>query len=170
MHCVLIFCVQICGIPRCFFSLNRMDKNCHRSTLVVEYKCNPILCIMSIVPLFFTCDNENIHRRRIPEIWHFWQYIVKNPELKLIFLCLYIRTYRIGGVAVGCTPRVKSKTLKLVFDAWIKVVRVKTGWFGIRIMCPTEATCKILNNCFTLKSNLEHWSYTKRTSSSSHGM
>jgi hypothetical protein len=102
-------------------------------------------------------------RRRIPEIWHFWQYIVNNPELKLIFLCLYIRTYRIGGVAVCCTPRVKQKTFKLVFDAWIQVVRVKTGWFRIRIMCPSEATCKILNDCFTLKSNLEHWFYTKRS-------
>lgn len=32
---------------------NRMDKNCHRSTLVVKCKCNPILRIMSLVPFFY---------------------------------------------------------------------------------------------------------------------
>ena len=149
MHCVLIFFVQICGMPRCFFFLNRMDKNCHRSTLVVKYKCNPILRIMSLVPIFLLVTMKTFIRRPIPEIWHFWQYIVKNPELKLIFLCLHIRTYRIGGVAVGCTPRVKPKTLKLVFVAWIQVVRASTGWLGIRVMCPSEATCKILNSCFS---------------------
>ena len=103
------------------FLLNRMDKKCHRSTLVVKYKCNPILRIMSLAPFCLLVTMKTFIRRRIPEMWHFWQYIVKNPELKLIFVCLHIRTYRIGGVAVGCTPRVKPKTLKLV-------VRVKTGW------------------------------------------
>jgi len=42
--------------------------------------------------------------------------------------------------------RVKPKTIKLVFvnsplSTQPLGERAKTGWFGIRIMCPSEATC-----------------------------
>jgi hypothetical protein len=50
--------------------------------------------------------------------------------------------------------------------------RAKTGWLGIRIMCPSGATCLPEDCCFSelalLKSNSACWSSTKRTLSSSH--
>jgi hypothetical protein len=46
-------------------------------------------------------------------------------------------------------------------------------WLGIRIMCPSGATCLPADCCISelalLKSNSARWSSTKRTSSSSHG-
>ena len=50
--------------------------------------------------------------------------------------------------------------------------REMTGWLGIRIMCPSGATCLPADCCFSelalLKSNSACLSRTKRTSSSSH--
>ena len=48
--------------------------------------------------------------------------------------------------------RVKPKTIKLVFTATsvsvqLQGVRGKNGWFGIMIMCPSEATCLPGNFC-----------------------
>ena len=42
------------------------------------------------------------------------------------------------------------------------VERGKTGWLGIRIMCPSGVTCLPMDE----KSNSAWWSRTKRTSSS----
>jgi hypothetical protein len=51
-------------------------------------------------------------------------------------------------------------------------VRAKTGGLGIRIMCPSGATCLPVDCWFSdlalLKFNSACWSRTKRTSSSSH--
>jgi hypothetical protein len=71
----------------------------------------------------------------------------------------------IGGVMVrvlassaidrGFDPvRVKPKTKKLVifcFSAKHAELRrrSKTGWFGIRIMCPSGATCLPVDCCFS---------------------
>jgi hypothetical protein len=71
---------------------------------------------------------------------------------------------RIGGVMVsvlassavgrGFEPdRVKLKTKKKVFVAsqistQRKGERAKTGWLGIRIMCPSGATCPPVDCCF----------------------
>ena len=50
-------------------------------------------------------------------------------------------------------------------------VTAKIGWLGIRIMCPSGATCLPTDCCFSelslCKSNFVCWSRTKRTSSSS---
>ena len=50
--------------------------------------------------------------------------------------------------------RVKSKTIKLVcvaspLSTQLKGERAKTGWFGIRIMCPSGATCLSADCCFS---------------------
>jgi hypothetical protein len=50
--------------------------------------------------------------------------------------------------------RVKPKTLKLVFVASPLSTqhlgeRAKTGWLGIRIMCPSGATCLPADCCFS---------------------
>jgi len=48
----------------------------------------------------------------------------------------------------------------------------RTGWLGIRIMCPSGTTCISADGCFSelalLKPNSACWSRTTRTSSSSH--
>jgi hypothetical protein len=73
--------------------------------------------------------------------------------------------------------RVKPKTIKLVLVASPLSMqhegkRAKTGWLGIRIMCPRGATCLPAYCCFSelalRKSNSASWSRTKQTSSSSH--
>ena len=50
--------------------------------------------------------------------------------------------------------------------------KIKTGWLGIRIICPSESTCLPMDCCFSelalYKSNSACCSSTKRTSSSSH--
>jgi hypothetical protein len=50
--------------------------------------------------------------------------------------------------------------------------RAKAGCLGIKIMCPSGATCLPTDCCFSelalYKSNSMCWSSTKRTSSSSH--
>ena len=79
-------------------------------------------------------------------------------------LCLPI-TNRIGDVMVcviasssvdrGFEPEwFKPKTIKLVFVAsplrmQHEGVRVKTGWLGIRIMCPNGATYLPTDCCFS---------------------
>jgi len=63
----------------------------------------------------------------------------------------------LGGVMVivGLIPGwVKPKTIKFVFVAPLlsmqhKRVRAKTGWVGIRIMCPSGATCQPTDCCFS---------------------
>ena len=56
---------------------------------------------------------------------------------------------------VGSNPgRVKLKTIKLVYAAYPlstqqQAERTKTGWLGIRIMCPCEATCLPADCCFS---------------------
>jgi len=57
---------------------------------------------------------------------------------------------------VGASPgRVKPKTIRLVFVAVSplsvqhKGVRAKTGWLGIRIMCPSGATYLSADCCFS---------------------
>ena len=80
------------------------------------------------------------------------------------------------SVLASRSSRVKPKTMKLVFVASPlsirKGVRAKTGRHGIRIMCPSGATCLSADCCFSelalLKSNSVCWSRTKRTPSSSH--
>ena len=53
---------------------------------------------------------------------------------------------------MGLSPgRVKPKTMKLVFVASPLTMqhegeRAKTGWLGIRIMCPIGVTC-LLTDC-----------------------
>jgi len=63
---------------------------------------------------------------------------------------------RIDGVMVSplassVVDRVKSKTIKLVFVAspQHEGVRANTGWLGIRIMCPSGATCLSADGCFS---------------------
>jgi hypothetical protein len=72
-----------------------------------------------------------------------------------------IKTNRIGGVIVsvryivGSSPgRVKPMTIKLVFVASPLSTQhlgeiAKTGWLGIRIMCPSGATCLSVDCCFS---------------------
>jgi hypothetical protein len=52
--------------------------------------------------------------------------------------------------------------------------RAKTGWLGLRIMCPSGATCLPADCCFSEvaleRSNEACWSSTKWTSSSFHWM
>ena len=50
--------------------------------------------------------------------------------------------------------RVKPNTIKLVFVASPLSTqhsgeRAKTGWLGIRIMCPSGATCLSADYCFS---------------------
>jgi hypothetical protein len=59
-----------------------------------------ILRIMSLAPFFLLVTMKIFIRRHIPEMWHFWQYIVKNPELKLIFLCLHIRWINLTNTVI----------------------------------------------------------------------
>ena len=58
------------------------------------------------------------------------------------------------------------------FSAKHAVLRRKTGWVAIGIMCPSGATCISAYCCLSkqalYKSNEACWSSTKRTSSSSH--
>jgi hypothetical protein len=49
----------------------------------------------------------------------------------------------------------KPKTMKLVFVASLLSTqhwgeRAKTGWLGIRIMCPSGATCLFADCCFSV--------------------
>ena len=60
-----------------------------------------------------------------------------------------------SAVDRGFKPyRVKSKTIKLVFVACPLSTqhygeRTKTGWLGIRIMCPIGTTCLSADSCFS---------------------
>ena len=84
--------------------------------------------------------------------------------LGIIFVqrCKYSIGFLPPGVRqiVGQSPgRVKPKTIKLVFVASPLCtqhygVRAKTGWLGIRIMCPSGATCLPADCCF---SELQHY-------------
>ena len=58
------------------------------------------------------------------------------------------------SVLVGSRPdRVKPKTIILVFVAsplsTQQRERAKTGWLGIRIMCPSVATCLSADCCIS---------------------
>jgi hypothetical protein len=71
----------------------------------------------------------------------------------------------------GFEPRSgQPKTMQLVCVA--SLLRAKIGWLGIRIMCPSGATCLCMDCCFSelalYISNHACWSSTKRTLSSSH--
>ena len=77
----------------------------------------------------------------------------------------YVKVNRIGGVMgsvlassvvdCGCEPRSgQSKDYKLVIvtsplSTQYKGETAKTGWLGIRIMCPSGATCLPADCCFS---------------------
>ena len=56
---------------------------------------------------------------------------------------------------MGSSPdRVKPTTVRLVFVASPLIMqhegeRAKTGWHGMRIMCPSGATCLRADCCFS---------------------
>jgi hypothetical protein len=78
---------------------------------------------------------------------------------------ILISSNRIGGIVVsmlassavdrGFEPgRVKPKTMKLVFVAFLQSTqhlgeRTKTSWLGIRILCPSGASCLSADCCFS---------------------
>jgi hypothetical protein len=78
---------------------------------------------------------------------------------------ILISSNRIGGIVVsmlassavdrGFVPgRVKPKTMKLVFVAFLQSTqhlgeRTKTSWLGIRILCPSGASCLSADCCFS---------------------
>ena len=52
----------------------------------------------------------------------------------------------VSVLSMSAADRVKPNTIKFVFVASLLSMqqygeRAKTGWFGIRIMCPSGATC-----------------------------
>ena len=57
----------------------------------------------------------------------------------------------LSTIDLGSSPcRVKPKTINLVFAAFLyQGARANTGWHGIRIMCPSEATCLPADCCFS---------------------
>lgn len=61
-----------------------------------------------------------------------------------------------GGSGVGSTwRRVNPKTVKLLFDASLGTLCIysesKISWLVIRIMCPSEATCRCFSQLSTTK-------------------
>jgi hypothetical protein len=89
----------------------------------------------------------------------------------------YRARHEFGRSVVSSPDRIKPKTIQFVFVVsplsthhWGE--RADTGWIGIRLMCPSWATCLFEDWCFVelalQKSNSACWSCTKRTSSSSH--
>ena len=56
---------------------------------------------------------------------------------------------------VGSNPdRVKPENINLVFVAFPLITqhtreRATTGWLGIRIICPSRATCQSADCCFS---------------------
>ena len=89
---------------------------------------------------------------------------------------------RISGVMVSVLASsavdrgFEPKTVKLVFVASLlstqyEGVRAKRAWLGIRILCPSGATCLYPDCCFSelalYKSNSSYCSRTKWTPSSS---
>jgi hypothetical protein len=60
-----------------------------------------------------------------------------------------------SAVDRGFEPgRVKQKTMKLVFVAFLQSTqhlgeRTKTSWLGIRILCPSGASCLSADCCFS---------------------
>ena len=60
-----------------------------------------------------------------------------------------------SAVDRGFEPgRVKPKTMKLVFVAFLQSTqhlgeRTKTSWLGIRILCPSGASCLSADCCFS---------------------
>ena len=66
-----------------------------------------------------------------------------------------VRGFVSSAVDRGSGPgQVQSKIITLVFIAsplstWRCDENAKTGWFGIRIMCPTVATCLPPDCCFS---------------------
>jgi hypothetical protein len=60
-----------------------------------------------------------------------------------------------SAVNIGLVPRSgHTKDYEMVFAAFLlsahlSGVRANIGWFGIRIMCPSGATCLFVDVCFS---------------------
>jgi hypothetical protein len=86
------------------------------------------------------------------------QYILLYSIISFIinhFSGVMVSVLASSAVDRGCEPgRVKQKTIKLVFVAsplstQHEGERAKTDWLGVRIMCPSRATCLPVDCCFS---------------------